>query len=200
MNFRISNDGRSIAILDKSFEADSEGYSSLRIYDIETGKETMLVPKSAIYEFEWENKDSCLFYIESDEFNAMGAEGDGDADNGSDDMPDGNTGAGDAMATSTPSSDKINPEDAVIGATSSDAVSAGGDEEESYAFQLMMYDFSTNTSSHLLDMISSEIFPAPHPLQLYLQFLDSTGSEPFHATYLLDIAALIKNAEPAKSN
>ena len=205
MSFRVSNDGRYLAILDKSFEADADGYSSLRTHNIETGDETMLVPKSAIYEFEWEIEDNCLFYIESDEFDVTGSNGEGTSDPG--DTGDGaiadSTDAGaDASATTTatatPASDKIDPEDAVIGATSSDAAS-GGSEEESYAFQLMMYDFSTNTSSHLLDMISSEIFPAPHAMQLYLQFLDSTGSEPFRATYLLDIATLIKDAESSQS-
>ncbi|MPN63901.1 hypothetical protein SDC9_211668 [bioreactor metagenome] len=48
-------------------------------------------------------------------------------------------------------------------------------------------------------MISSEIFPAPHAMQLYLQFLDSTGSEPFRATYLLDIAALLDEAAKTQS-
>jgi Tol biopolymer transport system component len=206
MNFRTSNDGRLLAILDKSFEADADGYSSLRTYNLETGEETMLVPKAAIYEFEWENKDSCLFFIESDEFDVTGADGEGTGDTtdtgdtgdagdtGDDVSADATDAAATTTATATPSSDKIDPEDAVIGATSSDAVS-GGSEEESYAFQLMMYDFETKASSHLLDMISSEIFPAPHAMQLYLQFLDSTGSEPFRATYLLDIAALTKDAE-----
>lgn len=174
--FLISPDERYMVIVDNSLTS-TKG-NNMTLYELATGKETVLPNDFYPNDFIWSSDSTKLYYIQSHISGGQtegDTSGDGTESEAYDQELEDNPGASVDEAADTQESDTANT------------------VADEYPFTLWVYDIAAGTNTALLDIASANIFASTIDGTFYMnRYEENLGGSQICATYLLDLKAIFE--------